>query len=578
MKKQFLRVINFFAVIRKTLKFVYIYDKKDLFLVFVVTMLLGGFSISAINIFGNIINAAENKNMYYVIFFIALQGVIALSVSFMESLKKYISQKLQTNLSYLMSCDVMHHCTKLSLKEFEDFHVKDNLKYIQTEMYMKPYQLVDALFAIFTGFFTVLFAFAVVIVQKPIAILIMIIPVTFSFFSFVKLSRCQTQSEKDKSIYGRRSIYMNFLLTDAESYKEIKLFNLADYVLNKYKKIEQKSIQTLMNVARKERNISMFTNTIKQLAVGLVSFIIFYPVVVNDMKIGVCVNLFNTVTAFNTSMFSMLTNFYMLHQSKLFMDKLFEFLKESRVYDGQCEKVDSIDSITIKNLNFVYPNTDKEVLHNVSISVKKGESVAILGLNGSGKSTLMKLILGLYDVPDQTILINGKCINRLSFSSMYKRMSALFQDFIRYELTVRENIGFGDIENIGRDDMIKAVIRDLDLGFVGELDDQLGLWFDDGKQLSGGQWQKVAIARALLSDADVYMLDEPSSSLDNINDMKIMKCFLEKSKDRIGIFITHKVRNAKFADKIIVMDKGEIVAYGTHKELLQSCELYKKFM
>ena len=575
MKKQFLRVINFFTVIRKTLRFVYRYDKKDLFLVFAVTMLLGGFSISAINIFGSIINAAENKNMYWVIFFIVLQGIIALSVSVMESLKKYLSQKLQTNLSYLMSCDVMHHCTKLSLKDFEDSHVKDNLKYIQTEMYMKPYQLVEALFAILTGFFTVIFAFAVVIVQKPSAILIMIIPAAFSFFSFVKLSRLQTQSQKDKSVYGRRSIYMNFLLTDASSYKEIKLFKLADYILSKYKKVEQKSIQTVMGVAKKERNISMLTNTIKQVAVGLVSFIIFYPVVVSDMKIGTCVNLFNTVTAFNTSMFSMLTSFYMLHQSKLFMDKFFEFLKESHESDDRCEDVESIDSITIKNLNFTYPNADKEILHNVSLSIKKGESVAILGLNGSGKSTLMKLLLGLYDVPDNTILINDKCINKLSFSSMYKRMSALFQDYIRYELTVRENIGFGDINNMAQDGKLKAVMKDLDLGFVGELDDQLGLWFDDGKQLSGGQWQKVAIARALLSDVDVYILDEPSSSLDNINDMKIMKCFLEKSKGHIGIFITHKVRNAKFADNIIVMDKGEIIASGTHEELLQSCELYK---
>lgn len=578
MKKQFLRVINFFTVIRKTLRFVYRYDEKDLFLVFAVTMLLGGFSISAINIFGSIINAAENKNMYWVIFFIVLQGIIALSVSVMESLKKYLSQKLQINLSYLMSCDVMHHCTKLSLKDFEDSHVKDNLKYIQTEMYMKPYQLVEALFAILTGFFTVIFAFAVVIVQKPSAILIMIIPAAFSFFSFVKLSRLQTQSQKDKSVYGRRSIYMNFLLTDASSYKEIKLFKLADYILSKYKKVEQKSIQTVMGVAKKERNISMLTNTIKQVAVGLVSFIIFYPVVVSDMKIGTCVNLFNTVTAFNTSMFSMLTSFYMLHQSKLFMDKFFEFLKESHESDDRCEDVESIDSITIKNLNFTYPNADKEILHNVSLSIKKGESVAILGLNGSGKSTLMKLLLGLYDVPDNTILINDKCINKLSFSSMYKRMSALFQDYIRYELTVRENIGFGDINNMAQDGKLKAVMKDLDLGFVGELDDQLGLWFDDGKQLSGGQWQKVAIARALLSDVDVYILDEPSSSLDNINDMKIMKCFLEKSKGHIGIFITHKVRNAKFADNIIVMDKGEIIASGTHEELLQSCELYKRLM
>jgi ATP-binding cassette subfamily C protein len=154
----------------------------------------------------------------------------------------------------------------------------------------------------------------------------------------------------------------------------------------------------------------------------------------------------------------------------------------------------------------------------------------------------------------------------------------LFQDYIRYELTVRENIGFGDIDHIDCEDRIKAVMEDLDLGFVGELDDQLGFLFDDGKQLSGGQWQKVAIARAMLSDADVYMLDEPSSSLDNINDMKIMKFFLEKSEGKIGIFITHKVRNAKFADKIIVMDEGKIIAAGEHEELLQSCELYKKLM
>lgn len=211
----------------------------------------------------------------------------------------------------------------------------------------------------------------------------------------------------------------------------------------------------------------------------------------------------------------------------------------------------------------------------------KGERVAIVGPNGSGKSTFIKLLTGLYEVQQGDILINGINIKELDMDSYMNQIAALFQDFMKYEMTLKENIGFGQIDKLHQTNKMHEVLDIVRADFLKshssyQFDTQLGLWFDEGRQLSGGQWQKIALARAYFREASLYILDEPSSALDPIAEKETFDTFFSLSKDKIGIFISHRLVAAKLADRIIVMDKGEIVGIGTHEELLKTCPLYKK--
>ena len=297
----------------------------------------------------------------------------------------------------------------------------------------------------------------------------------------------------------------------------------------------------------------------------------------NVLTVALAISLIRTLSIFYSSCRGFGDSIYGIYQNSLYMKKLFNFLelKEDQDLKDNKLKLPSINTLEVKNLKFSYDGKNL-VLDNINFKIKKGERVALFGVNGSGKSTLIKLILSYYNVENNMILFNDKCINTLDKKSLYKRISVLFQDFIKYELSLRENIGFGNIDNIENNVKLNNTKNTVGINFIKNLDQQLGLWFDEGTQLSGGQWQKIAIARALFNDADIYILDEPSSALDKINENKLINYFIDFTKDKIGLFISHKISNAMKADKIIFIDHGKIVNIGSHEFLLKNCSLYKK--
>lgn len=233
-------------------------------------------------------------------------------------------------------------------------------------------------------------------------------------------------------------------------------------------------------------------------------------------------------------------------------------------------------------------NSDNKIFNYIDydnlsyITMVQGEKVALVGPNGSGKSTFLKILAGLYNIEEGEILINGRSLKDLDIRSYRSKMSVLFQDFVKYELSLRENIGFGDIQNLNNDEKMVQMLHKLQTKFLQtdngsyNLDLQLGNWFEDGCQLSQGQWQKIALGRVYFRDASFYILDEPNAALDTVSEREVFEKFFELSKDKIGVFISHRLNAAKMADKIIVMDKGKIVGIGKHDELLRNCMTYQK--
>jgi len=237
---------------------------------------------------------------------------------------------------------------------------------------------------------------------------------------------------------------------------------------------------------------------------------------------------------------------------------------------------DPADGIRFDQVSFYYPESDKPALDKVSLHIKPGESMAIVGENGSGKTTLIKLLTRLYIPTEGRISFEGLDLKEWDLDTLREKIGVIFQDFARYQLLVSENIGIGDVNNIEDGQRIsEAANKGLALDFIKDLpagfDTQLGTWFKDGKELSGGQWQKIALSRAFMrSEADVLILDEPTAAIDAKAEAEIFAHFRELTENRISIIISHRFSTVRMADHIIVLDQGKITEEGSHSSLLGS--------
>jgi ATP-binding cassette subfamily B protein len=246
---------------------------------------------------------------------------------------------------------------------------------------------------------------------------------------------------------------------------------------------------------------------------------------------------------------------------------LLNFLEEPK--EEKCvETLEKCVDIDIKNVSFKYPGSDTAVLKNINLKIKQGETLAIVGENGAGKTTLTKLITGLYQPSDGVILYGGKNINLYAPDKRYESISSVFQNFVRYKLTAGENIKISDMSSDMPLDEVLAAAKVPQAKFSNGLDTMLSREFD-GTELSGGEWQRVAIARGFYRTHNLIILDEPTAAIDPIEESNIFRLFRESAHDKTAILVTHRLGSAKIADKIIVMENGEIIESGTHAELME---------
>ena len=237
--------------------------------------------------------------------------------------------------------------------------------------------------------------------------------------------------------------------------------------------------------------------------------------------------------------------------------------------------------IEFRNVSFCYPGSDVFVLRNINLHIQPNERIALVGLNGAGKTTLIKLLTRLYDPTDGQVLIDGVDIRDYDLKSLYQRFGIIFQDFVRYQFSVRENIGFGQVDAL--DDITRirdaadrggasSIIEDLPQGY----DTMLGRRWEKGAELSGGQWQKIALARAFMREAEVLVLDEPTSALDAEAEYEVFRRFGELIEDRIAVLISHRFSTVRMADRIAVLSAGKILELGSHAELIQLDGVYAR--
>ena len=381
---------------------------------------------------------------------------------------------------------------------------------------------------------------------------------------------------------ARKAAYFNWLLTGERPSREIRLFGLGDYFISLFRKSYLKTREEELEILKKRTLIELISDVVKAAAVLLTLVIIAGKTVSGGITLG---QMAMFVLAFRQGMIyikDFLGSLAGLYEDSLFVGDVFEFLsleENVKAFPPEAELEDFRHNIVVDNLCFTYPGNKIRTINNVSFEIKKGEIIALVGPNGAGKSTLARLLCRLYDPQSGSVICDGINIKNLDPKKYRKLLSVVFQDFMLYNMAAGENIRMGNIDEKMPDDKIvaaakvtgiDALIRELPEGY----DTAIGTLFEDSRELSWGEWQKIALARAIFREAPLLILDEPSSALDAETEYDIFNRFRDIVKGRTSILISHRFTNINLADRIIVLDKGAIVESGTHEELMKRKGLY----
>lgn len=388
---------------------------------------------------------------------------------------------------------------------------------------------------------------------------------------FYKLKRQQIKSERRKS-------YLWTLLTNKQYIKEMRVMGFNAYLSDKWIKVRDEVNEETWTLAKKDAYSLLVCDMIRSAGYGL-SLGVACMLVLNDLStigmLGACISAFSSVQGQTKTFLIELGN---LPEKLNVAEDYFEFLDLDEDYETSEKSINCLQEISFHEVSFRYPNTSHDALCSLSMNIKQGEKVVIVGENGSGKTTLTKLLLGVYQPSIGDIRINGISLQSIHKKGFLEKASVVSQQFVAYLLTLRENVAISHIAAINDDHSIKRSLAAAGLPFPNssiQLDTQLGTDFG-GVELSGGQWQKLSIARGIFRDSEMIVLDEPTSALDPMVESDILQNFLTIAQGKTAIIVSHRTGLCTRADKIAVMRQGRLVEFGTHEELMKKAGEYSK--
>ena len=561
---------------------IFTFDKIYIFVISISMCIIGIIPSISTLVSQEIINGVQSKKeinvmLILIIIYVCIDLVQVISNLGLDYYKTQFSLKFNLYFNEL----ILNKAETLSLHDYENSETYDMINRAQYEGNGKLLLYIDMLMNVFSSIVTMLsFLFIMMTFRPWIVLCIIVIPV-IKFFISKRINVKSFEIIRNRTNDERRRWYIHYLLTYGEYYKELKTYNLFAWFIKKYKSYTQKFNRDDLNL-EKERTVSLsFMSIIEALVEGLLFAYVIFCGYTGAILIGNVLTYIKTITQVKIEITNILEIFSEMNKESLFISQLIEYFEIPENKEDGKIKISKIENIKVCNLYFKYQASEEYILKGINFEIKDKESVAIVGQNGSGKSTLIKLLMGFYNDYEGEIYINGIELKKIDRDDLKLHIATLFQDFVKYEATFRENIGYGNLEILEDDEKIFSVMKQFDLEeVVGEtnkgLDTQLGYWFDNGKQISEGQWQRIGLSRAFVKNADLYILDEPNSALDAISEYELSKSYLHLLDGHMGIIIAHKFNNIiKKVDKIVLLSGGEIVGQGNHEYLMKKSDMYK---
>jgi ATP-binding cassette, subfamily B, bacterial len=494
----------------------------------------------------------------------------------------YVRKKQGYKLEIYMYGLLHAKAIKLDLINFERPEYFDCLTRASREAPWRPNSILNNLVSMLRGLISlILMAGLILTLHWTLAILLLVANIP-GIWLRLYYADILYNFQKKQTPEARKSAYFNWLLTGDRPSREIRLFGLGNYFISLFKKSFQKQKEEEIRIIKRRTLIELISNLFKASALFITILFIARQTITGKITIG---QMAMFLLAFRQGMLyikDLLGSMAGLYEDSLFIADTFEFLnlKETLIATEPIVVPQLFSKkIVAENLSFTYPGNTTSTIRNVSFEINKGEIIALVGPNGAGKSTLVRLLCRLYDPDSGSLKFDNADIKNIDPEVYRKQFSVVFQDFMLYNLSAGENIRMGNVDDGESDGRLKTAalatgVHDLIDKLPNGYDTIIGNLFEDSRELSWGEWQKIALSRALYRNAPVLILDEPSSSLDADTEFDIFSRFREIVKGRTSVLISHRFTNVSLADRIIVLDKGEIAETGTHGELMKLGGIY----
>src|ERR671923_980416 len=514
-----------------------------------------------------------------IIFLAVLQLLIFALIAFLSTMRNISQQLLQNSVAMRIQLMVMEKAASLDLAFYEDPASYDLLRRAQNDSINRPVLMIATAFGLLRTILTLLTMIAFLFgVSWILAILVLLSPVP-AFIADTRYGWRGYNIARWGSRLLRRMTYLVNLVTVDSFAKEVKLFGLGHYFIERYRLIAKAFYDTQRSQVVSRYLTGFALGNISTIVTSATYLYIALQAIAGRLNLGALTAYTQAAIQVQNSIQSVLGGFSGMYEHNLYLNNLVELMQKQPalpVAEHPAPVPQPLrGEIRFENVTFVYPGSEAKALDNVSFTIAPGETLAVVGRNGAGKTTLFKLICRLYDASEGRILIDGVDIRDFEPADLRRQIGAMFQDYVDYQATAAENIGLGNVPEIAdRDEVVRAskqagsdeLIAQLPEGY----DTALGKWFDAGVNLSGGEWQKVALARAFMrEDARVLLLDEPTSALDAQAEYDLFERLHSLTRGRTAVYISHRFSTVRRADRIIFLEHGKLVEEGTHEELMR---------
>jgi ATP-binding cassette subfamily B protein len=518
---------------------------------------------------------------------VALEFALALLTDGLNRMINLTDSLLGDLFSNYTSMRIMKHAATLDLDQFEDSVFYDKLERARQQTVGRTVLLSQVMSQV-QDFISMAFLLTALIAFNPWLILLLLLAIIPSFLGESYFNSKNYALSRSQTPERRELDYLRYLGASDETAKEVKIFSLSDFIIARFKTLSDKFYSDNSKLAVRRSLWGTFFSVLGTLGYYAAYGFIIYETVTGKSTVGSLTFLAGSFRQLSSLMETMLSRFTIVSQGAIYLNDFIDFFEIKPKITQNQNALPFPNPIktgfVFENVGFQYHNTDRWANRNLSFQLKPGEKLALVGENGAGKTTLVKLLARLYDPTEGRILLDGKDLKEYDLEGLRHHLGIIFQDYIRYQMTFYQNIAVGNINEIENEELVKRAATEsladkLALKFPDAYQQWLGRRFNDGVELSGGEWQKVALARAYMKDAQVLILDEPTAALDARAEYEVFQRFAELTKGKSAVLISHRFSTARLADRILVLDNGMLLESGTHQELLKAngryAELFK---
>ncbi|HEX4006340.1 MAG TPA: ABC transporter ATP-binding protein [Acidobacteriaceae bacterium] len=537
-----------------------------------------GIGIVAAKIVTGVANALERQPQFpHFWWWVEGEVVLALVTGILSRCIDYTDQILADRYTNHVSVQVMHQAAQLDLTTYEDPAFYDRLERARVQA-TDRLAMIQQMGRLFQQIILTLIWSGVLVYRSPLMILPLVAGVIPSFIGETHFAFLGYEKNFRQTPRKRIMDYLRQVGGSKEAAKELKLFNLSDYLTNRFRVLSQEIYEENVDLANRKMLWGGLLSLVS--TVGYYSayvFAIFEAISGRYPTIGVFTLITVAIQQAQSNFQQAFSTASGIADQALFLTDLIAFFEIKPTVQNKPNALPAPRPIRkgfeFRDVSFAYPGTERMVLKNFNFAIEPGERIALIGENGQGKTTVVKLITRLYDPTHGQILLDGVDLRDYSIEDLHREMGVIFQDFMRYEMTARENIGIGHVEVPHTEAEIeaaahKSLAADVVKKLAGGYDQMLGRRFVSGVDLSGGEWQRIALARAYLRDAQLLILDEPTAALDAKSELEVFERFAELTAGKMALLISHRFSTVRMADRIVVLAGGRLVEEGTHRQLM----------